>query len=475
MTPVDKLTVIAVASLAGWLLVVRATGRWIRPRRVVPAPATPELGTEPPAVVNLLVNRGVLTGDAARATLIDLAARRIVQLYQPTDDPLRPLVRVRVPHPAGLLAHEERVLARLRQASPDGRYVPLADLASQYTRDGWRWHQGFVKEVREAAAKAELTNSFFTMVTAVWLSVGALVAGVFATIPMVAFTPPDPPPGAPPSKVPWWGIPSMCCIWVVVILILAVYLVNAHDRDGLTDAGRRITAQWLGVAGWLRAHPDLAQSPAASVEVWDRYLSYGVALGVNPAAARAVDVRIGQLETVWVIRGDGWTRVTVKPPKPWRPSGTPSGATAVWTLLTWPLWLWLAYLGWRLWPQAHEVTGHLLVGLLLVVALGLAVRAPVRLVRALLDLLRPVTVAGTVLSLTPVAYRDSVRPAPAPGERRSWWRERWLYLVLDDGSSTRLRPWRIGQSRMPGVQVGDRVLLRGQQFSRYARRARRIP
>jgi hypothetical protein len=468
------LTVIALASLAVWLLVTRATGRWIRPRRVTPAPATPELGTEPPAVVNLLVNRGVLTGDAARATLIDLAARRIVQLYQPTDDPLRPLVRVRVQQPAGLLAHEERVLAQLRQAGPDGRYVPLAYLASQYARDGREWQEGFVKEVREAAAKAGLTNSFFTMVTAVWLGVGGVVAGLLAMLPLVAFTPPAPPPGAPPGKAPWWGIPSMFCLWVIIILALGLYLMQAHDRDGLTDAGRRVTAQWLGVAGWLRAHPELAKLPAASVEVWDRYLSYGVALGVNPAAARAVDLRIGQQETVWVIRGDGWNQVTVAPPKPMGRTGIPAGVTVGWTPLIWPLWLWLAYFGWQLWQQAAQVTGHLLVGLLLVAALGMAVRAPVRLVRALLDLLRPVTVAGTVLSMTPVSYRDSVRSAPAPGERRSSWRERWLYVVLDDGSSSRLRPWRIGQSRMPGVQIGDRVLLRGQRFGRYARQAWRI-
>src|SRR5262245_55605477 len=99
MTPTDKITLLAVGGVAVWMLATWAAGRYVRPRRVPAAAPTPDLRTEPPAVVNLLVNRGVLTGDAARATLIDLAARHIIELYQPADNPLGPLVRVRVSQP----------------------------------------------------------------------------------------------------------------------------------------------------------------------------------------------------------------------------------------------------------------------------------------------------------------------------------------------------------------------------------------
>jgi hypothetical protein len=47
-----------------------------------------------------------------------------------------------------------------------------------------------------------------------------------------------------------------------------------------------------------------------------------------------------------------------------------------------------------------------------------------------------------------------------------------VYLVLDDGRQEVLRPWRIGQSRLAGAQVGDRIVLRGQRFGRYAAAAR---
>jgi hypothetical protein len=49
---------------------------------------------EPPATVNLPVNWGAVTADAARATLVDLAARRVIELYQPGGDPRATLVRV---------------------------------------------------------------------------------------------------------------------------------------------------------------------------------------------------------------------------------------------------------------------------------------------------------------------------------------------------------------------------------------------
>jgi hypothetical protein len=68
---------------AGWVLAVVAIGSLARSRRQRPAAATLELRPEPPAVVNLLTNRGTVNAAAAAATLLDLAARHIIELYQP--------------------------------------------------------------------------------------------------------------------------------------------------------------------------------------------------------------------------------------------------------------------------------------------------------------------------------------------------------------------------------------------------------
>ena len=87
MSPNEKVVLVAAVAAVVWILLVLATRRLSRPRAVRPVPATPRLRDEPPAVVNLLVNRGAVTDDAARATLVDLAARRVLELFQPGDDP----------------------------------------------------------------------------------------------------------------------------------------------------------------------------------------------------------------------------------------------------------------------------------------------------------------------------------------------------------------------------------------------------
>ena len=113
------------AALALWLiatLVVRLSSgrraaRRSRSRRRRSCATTP-------AVVNLLLNGGQVTSDAARATVLDLAARRILELEQPGNDPGQTTVWVRDQNPRGLLSFEQRVLDRVKAAA---------------ARAGWRW------------------------------------------------------------------------------------------------------------------------------------------------------------------------------------------------------------------------------------------------------------------------------------------------------------------------------------------------
>jgi hypothetical protein len=70
--------VAAIAALGLWFLLFAC--RWTRtfPRMPDAGPETSELRDEPPAIVNLLVNRWKVTQSAISATLIDLAARRVL-------------------------------------------------------------------------------------------------------------------------------------------------------------------------------------------------------------------------------------------------------------------------------------------------------------------------------------------------------------------------------------------------------------
>ena len=147
-------TLVSVLVLAGvllvvWYAVVLGAALATRPRDLDPGPPTMELGSEPPAVVNLLVTRCELTADAADATLLDLAARRILELHQPGDDPGRLLVRVRVAEPAGLLPYERRVFDRVREIASD-RLTPLDEITERYADGGPSWLRQLRTDLRSA-------------------------------------------------------------------------------------------------------------------------------------------------------------------------------------------------------------------------------------------------------------------------------------------------------------------------------------
>ena len=78
-----------------------------------PAPATMDLGPEPPAVVNLLANRWTRPDeDAAEATLLDLAGRRYYEIRQGDNDPVHSTIHLASREPSGpaLLPFEQRLL-----------------------------------------------------------------------------------------------------------------------------------------------------------------------------------------------------------------------------------------------------------------------------------------------------------------------------------------------------------------------------
>ena len=94
------------ACVAAWLGVLWLVLLATRARAVKPAPATPDLGSETPAVVALLAGRcSVDTSAAATATLLDLAAQGMVEVDQHGTDPRQLTVRVRPDHRSVELAH----------------------------------------------------------------------------------------------------------------------------------------------------------------------------------------------------------------------------------------------------------------------------------------------------------------------------------------------------------------------------------
>src|SRR5947207_5739548 len=109
-----------------WLIVVAAVRVARGPESPDEGPPTMDLGPEPPAVANLLVNRWRPTPEAVPATLLDLAARGSVEFQQVAPGQFE--CRIRQADQA-LLPFEARVLSLLRSKAVDG-VVPTAALTT---------------------------------------------------------------------------------------------------------------------------------------------------------------------------------------------------------------------------------------------------------------------------------------------------------------------------------------------------------
>ncbi|MDQ1448095.1 MAG: hypothetical protein QOC79_1066, partial [Actinomycetota bacterium] len=93
-----SLAVLVVAFVAAALWLVIFAIRWTAsfPKLAPPGPETSDLGPEPPAVANFLVNRFEVTRLAVGATLVDLAARRVIGIEEIVADHF--VVRLRREH-----------------------------------------------------------------------------------------------------------------------------------------------------------------------------------------------------------------------------------------------------------------------------------------------------------------------------------------------------------------------------------------
>ena len=431
------------AVLLLWLVVVVAIALTTRARPLVPGPASPDLGPEPPAVVNLLVTRCELTADAADATLLDLAARRIIELHQPGEDPAAFLIRVRVRAPAGLTAYERRVFERVRALAGD-RFVRIDEITAQLADGGPWWLRHLRHEVVVDARARGLVRSrrFGTPMVLFTMAVAMIIAGT-AIVPVL-----DPPGGAPSdlvvaATVPGWFAGTVALMLGQVFVLALLLRTPTH-----TVAGRAAGSRWLGVAGWLSGHPSLADLPPAAVAVWDRYLPYGVALGVNPVASHAVDLRTrrgGSLRS----RYTGVPRlVTVTYPRdPFAYSQ--AGLRIATASLGVVVWGGVGYLAVRSggWPDWLRVTAALL-------AAAGGLRSLYRWVRAVHARQFPVTVTGQLLA------RHPYNPRAENGSR-------WNQIIVDDGVADRTRPWLMRTDWLGPAEVGAVVRIQAQPWTRY--------
>jgi Predicted membrane protein (DUF2207) len=294
-----------VASAAWLLFLVVRWFQWV-PRLPRAGPETAELGGEPPAVANMLVHSWYVTAAAVPATVIDLAARRVIGLEEV--GPERFVVRVHArANGADLTAYEDHVL-RFVESRATGGSAPV-DALSLGTEEGATWLAQFSGAVVRDAEARGLARRGWQRWELGALGAGlALLLGLFAlalTLAHVGNT--NGARGSHDRGGAWFALALV--LWIVALTAAArMRAVRA------TPAGRAACSRWLGVRAHLRRDERFVDQPPASVAIWGRALAYGVALGANRASTAALPIGPDDPAHAWSREGGTWRRVRVRYP-----------------------------------------------------------------------------------------------------------------------------------------------------------------
>ena len=214
--------------------------------------------------------------------------------------------------------------------------VPLAELTGSYPKEGYRWSERFRKEVIEDAKQRGLTVNRPVGVTGLALMRRA------SSSPAAPGWRCRPASSAPASNPVRSSAPAGRSVMITAMVIVTFVLVIAAiipvfrwlDDEHRSKAGRAVAARWLGVSAWLRAHESFTELPPSAVAVWDRYLSYGAALGVTPVVSRVAELVEGARQALWSNYTGTWRQVRVRYPGKGRRSGYPPMTIVVNGLVT---------------------------------------------------------------------------------------------------------------------------------------------
>ena len=228
-----------------------------RPPEPPVGPRTLDLGPEPPAIANFLVNDFRVTNDAIPATLIDLAARNVVDIEQ--RGPGVFYVRLRPLDDEALTTYERRVLDHLRRRASDG-VVPAEALTTGPGEESTRWRRRLGNEVVADAKARGLSQDAFDG------PVFTVAAGV-------------------PAALAWTLSSFEAGIVVVAVGAAILGWIRARHPQRETPEGLEAASRWLGVRAELAENKVFRTHSPLTVELWNRLLAYGAALGVATGAS----------------------------------------------------------------------------------------------------------------------------------------------------------------------------------------------
>jgi hypothetical protein len=366
-------------------------------------------------VANFLVHGFRVTDDAVPATLIDLAARNVVELEQ--RGPGVFYVRLRPGHDESLTAYERRVLEHLERRASGG-VVPAEALTTGPGEESSRWWRAFKSEV-VADAKAR------------GLSRDALDSRAFTALTLLA--------GVPAALV--WALSEFEAGAVVVVAagVLLAWIRARHPQRE-TSAGLAAASSWLGVRAAFAEDEELERQTPITVAIWDRHLAFGAALGAASGAIGPLPRHKESDTHAWSAYGGRWRPVRIVYPRLWPPAWGRDPFVALLTGLVVVVasGLVLYTFGPSLLDGGPVAAAILLVPCALVI-IGVAL-----VIVAWSDWLSATEVTGPILRLRTFGEEDKSR----------------YFVAVDDGTSSSIRAWRVSPARYAGLEQGEMITAR---------------
>lgn len=298
------LLTIAVLSLGGWLGL--AVVRWFSTRPRLPEAAAPTnvLRDEPPALVNFLINRCHVTRVAVAATFLDLAARKFLSIDMLDLD--HGVVRLREQPGSGALRPYEQQVYGLVQSRATGGSAPLEVLEVQ---DSDKWFKNFSKAVVSDARRMHFAGNRWSTFDYIGLG-GSLAlicltfAGAFALADLFVQ---DTGSEDDFTRSDWLIMAGIA--WFVLMLGFGA-LRSLRE----TASSRPVTAHWLGYRDYCRQTEAFERQPPAGVTVWERYLSFAVAVGSAHDTAEDLPFQTEDPETAWTRSTGTWRQLRIEYP-----------------------------------------------------------------------------------------------------------------------------------------------------------------
>jgi hypothetical protein len=349
------------------------------------------------------------------ATLLDLAARNVVDVEQ--RGPGVYFVRLRPAGDEHLTSYERRVLQLLEERASDG-VVPAGGLTTGPKDESSRWRKRFDADVVTDAKVRGLSRDA--------VDGQALTAlTIFAALPAVLV---------------WIQSSWQFGAVVLVAAIALIGKIRAWHTQRETPPGLEAASRWLGVRAALLEDEEFKRQTPITVEMWNRHLAYGAALGAAGEAIGPLPMGVESDTHAWSAYGGRWRPVRVAYPWLWPPGwGTDPlvslfGAAAVVVGAA----LFLYYVG------PFVLDADTVGPVLFLVVCGFLVVGVAVIVIAWSDWRSDVEVTGPILRLR--EFGDE--------------KHRRYYVAVDDGSSSRVRAWRVSSTSYADLEQGELVTVK---------------